>query len=131
MMPRPALPSLDELPAAWRASAVELRRWGAAGHAETLEQAARELSAALAADRDAVLNLEQAARESGFSADHLGKLVRAGRIPNAGRALAPKIRRGDLPRKAGVLPSAPGRGMSRVQIARSVVTSTQEPHDAG
>jgi hypothetical protein len=38
---------------------------------------------------------------SGYSADHLGELVREGKIPNAGRKNAPLIRRLDLPMKAG------------------------------
>jgi hypothetical protein len=47
------------------------------------------------------LTLVEAAKESGYSADHLGRLVRAGDIENVGRAHAPKIRRRNLPRKPG------------------------------
>lgn len=45
------------------------------------------------------LTLKQAAERSGYSANHLGRLIRDGRIPNAGQPNAPRIRRGDLPRK--------------------------------
>ena len=48
------------------------------------------------------LNLQQAARESGYSADHLGRLVRSGEIANAGRENAPKVLRKHLPRRPGV-----------------------------
>jgi len=51
---------------------------------------------------DTPLNLQQAAEESGYSADHLGRLVKDGEIPNAGRTKAPRILRKDLPRKPGV-----------------------------
>ena len=43
------------------------------------------LEEALAAENDEVLTLQRAAAESGYSADHLGRLVREGKIPNAGR----------------------------------------------
>ena len=48
------------------------------------------------------LNLQEGARESGYSPDHLGRLVKAGEIPNAGRENAPRILRKHLPRKPGV-----------------------------
>ncbi len=74
-----------------------------------------------------LLTLTEAARESGYSADHLGRLVKAGAIPNSGRTNAPRIRRKDLPRKASRLRSERGSGRlvdaTPVQIARAVVTS--------
>ena len=45
------------------------------------------------------LSLQRAAMESGYSVDHLGRLLREGRLRNAGRPNAPRIRRGDLPAK--------------------------------
>jgi hypothetical protein len=79
---------------------------------------------------DELLNLRQAARESGYSVDHLGRLVREGRISNAGRPRSPRVRRRDLPRKASVLPAAATRlnllGATPGQIARAVVTSQSE-----
>src|SRR5438128_326539 len=47
-----------------------------------------------------LLNLREAARQSGYSADHLGRKLKSGEIPNAGRPGAPRIRLRDLPRKA-------------------------------
>ena len=46
------------------------------------------------------LSLKRAALESGYSVDHLGRLVREGRLRNAGRPHSPRICRGDLPAKA-------------------------------
>ncbi len=46
------------------------------------------------------LNMKDAAAASGYSAEYLGRLVRDGKIANAGRPKAPKILRRDLPRKA-------------------------------
>jgi len=91
---------VDELALAWRQRAEDLRRYGALPSAVPFDVAADELEAALHAAEDALLTLEQAAHESGFSADHLGREVRESRIPNAGRPGAPRIRRADLPRKA-------------------------------
>ena len=73
------------------------------------------------------LTLDKAAEESGYTADHLSRLVRDGTVPNAGEPGSPRIRRADLPRKPG------HRGQpaslvddpipSRMQMARSVVNS--------
>lgn len=46
---------------------------------------------------DRPLTLKESADESGYSIDHLGWLVRRGRIPNAGHRHAPRIKREDLP----------------------------------
>lgn len=93
-------PPLAELPAAWRSRAIELRAWAAAeGAAAALEGAAVQLEAALRHADDELLTLTEAAAVSGYSADHLGRLVRDGTIRNAGRPNAPRIRRGDLPVK--------------------------------
>jgi len=86
------------LPAAWRARAEALRPYTPAA-AAAFETAAHELEEALRARALEPLNLQQAAQESGYSADHLARLVKSGKIANAGRPLAPKIRRGELPKK--------------------------------
>jgi hypothetical protein len=54
---------------------------------------------------DERLTLAQAAREANMHADTLRHLVSAGRIPNAGKKGAPRIRRKDLPRRAAAAPS--------------------------
>ena len=68
----------------------------------------------------------EAARRSGYSADHLGRLVRNGKIPNSGRPGTPSIARRDLPRKASALaePRLAGtprcRELSNAQIVQSI-----------
>lgn len=54
-----------------------------------------------AADPEEALDLRTAADVSGYSADHLTRLVREGRLRNLGRKHSPRFRRGDLPRKPG------------------------------
>ncbi len=73
-----------------------------------------------------MLTLTEAAEESGFSADHLGRLVHDGKIPNAGRPGAPRISRRHLPRKTGAAKSRlaakpPLREISTAQIVQSVI----------
>jgi hypothetical protein len=112
----------------WRAERDRLRRIGAlADPGLLIADILKDVEAILAAEEEETLSLARAARESGYSAGHLGRLVRAGTIPNAGRPQAPRIRRADLPRKATALrpqaaalhlpPATPG------QIARAVVTA--------
>jgi len=102
----PLAPALEQLAGQWRAHAQELRSWGGDASATALERAAADLEAALAREQDALLTLEQAAQESGYSADHLRHLVAEGTVPNAGRRGAPRVRRGDLPTRPGKARSA-------------------------
>ena len=43
------------------------------------------------------LTLTAASALSGYSTDHLSRLIRVGSLPNAGQKGAPRIRRADLP----------------------------------
>jgi hypothetical protein len=95
-----AITTPHQLPPVWRAKADVLRKHGAPGQATAVEALAEELDQVLRSELDVVLTLTDAAGESGYSAEHLGREVRQGRISNAGRQGAPRIRRGDLPRKA-------------------------------
>ena len=95
--------------------------------AKLLDGVLADVDAVFASEANEALTLRDAALESGYSSDHLARLVRSGVIPNAGRPNAPRIRRADLPHKACRLPAAPERrqllGADPEQIARSVVTS--------
>jgi hypothetical protein len=51
------------------------------------------------------LTLSEGARVSGYSTDHLRHLIAAGQLENLGRKHAPRVRRGDLPRKATMSPT--------------------------
>jgi hypothetical protein len=89
-----------DLAASWRARAEQLRPYAPAA-AEAFERAAAELEGALREASDEPLTLAEASAESGYSERRLRELVAAGEIPQAGRKHAPRIRRGDLPRRPG------------------------------
>jgi hypothetical protein len=74
-------------------------------------EARRRMLEQLDAAGEEALALTDAAKESGYSANHLGRLVRSGEIENIGRSNAPKIRRRDLPRKATPFPSCSSLGI--------------------
>jgi hypothetical protein len=122
----PGFDAMDALVSAWRARAEGLRPYAPAA-AAAFECAAEDLEQQVAGAAMEALSLTQAAVESGYSADHLGRLVAKGQIPNAGRPNAPRILRRDLPRKAANLPPpAPPVtlvGATPRQIARAVVNS--------
>ena len=113
-----------DLTAQWRDEANTLRRRGASAQAVALESCADDLERALRERDNELLNLTEAALLSGYSSEHLGRMVRDGVIPNAGRPNAPRIRHGDLPRKVGLPPDHEPvhiADTSRSQIARSIV----------
>jgi hypothetical protein len=116
---------VGELPDRWRAKAAELERY-APTVAAALEDAAVELERALTTGADDLLTLGQAAAASGYSTDHLSRLLREGKLPNVGRAHAPRIRRADLPRKPSRLPrphpTGHVLGADPRQVARAVAT---------
>lgn len=121
-----------ELAARWRADAAVLRRRGAAAQAALLEGCAEELARVEAATEEELLSLAEASRLSGYSADHLGKLVKRRQLANHGRAHAPRVRRGDLPRKAAgaaVVPLTPLSGS--FETIRREAIATVQPTKAG
>jgi hypothetical protein len=123
----------DELMGRWSQRADELKRLAANVDGQRLiAELLAELALLFREEDSQALTLREAAQESGYSPDHLGREVRAGRIPNVGRPNAPRIRRGDLPRKPGrLLSSQPENMFARRQIARSVVTSRNERNHDG
>jgi len=124
--------TLDACLAKWTAEADSLRRLGAqVDGAKLIEAIVADFQAVNRADDAETLTLIEAARESGYSSEHLGKLLRRGTIPNAGRKNAPRIRRRHLPYKPSALREALDAprlvGVTPGQIARAVVTSSGEP----
>ncbi|MDE2720578.1 hypothetical protein [Candidatus Palauibacter polyketidifaciens] len=120
-------PTVESLPATWRKRAKGLRRYGVETPATALERCAEELDATLVERDETTYSLVEASRESGYSADHLGRLVRDGKIPNAGRPGAPRIALKDLPRKAHA-PAEPrlaekrrSSEVSNAQIVQSII----------
>ena len=61
----------------------------------------REIVSSIRSIRDTSLeeplSLAEAARLSGYTADHIGRVVREGKLPNVGRKNAPRVRARDLP----------------------------------
>ena len=107
----------------WRTRAQLFRDHEEISLAIAYEKGAAALEEALASEGDVALTLRQAAEESGYSADHLGRLVRDGEIPNAGRPGAPRIARGDLPIKPEVASRPENLQLDRTQIVRSAINS--------
>ena len=110
------------LTAHWRSKASVFRDHEQASVAIAYERCADELEKALRTVEEAPLTLTEAAQLSGYCADHLGRLIREGKIPNAGRPKAPRIARGDVPRKSGAVagPSDIDE-LDRTQIVRSAI----------
>ncbi len=126
------LQQLTSLATEFRDSAALLRLYGAASEAVAVERCADQVEARLRDWHREPLTLSQAAAENGYSADHLARLIREGRLPNAGRKHRPLVRRCDLPSKGDALGDVAGQeewlGL-REQIVRSVVESETEDDD--
>lgn len=113
----------EDLVLEWRVEADLLEARGLRESATVIRSLADDLEAVLGREKEESLSLKEAARESGYSSDHLGRLVRSGKIPNAGRPGAPRIRRGDLPRKTKDLSRSgqrPNFPMPKTAIVRSI-----------
>lgn len=89
---------LEDFVSRWERRAEEYSRIGVVAEAAKV---VLELLSDFGATRDLaeaeLLTLRQAAKQSGYSEDHIGRLVREGKIPNSGRRGAPRIRVGDVP----------------------------------
>lgn len=118
-----------ELPAVWRQQAVTLEGFGAAEAAKALGWCAEQLELALNTQDDVLLTIGEAAALSGYSQDHLRKLLRTGRVKNSGRKGKPLIRAADLPRKPGTLraKASVSTVVSRVKVA--CVAASDEGRD--
>ena len=122
--------TVESLPADWRKQAKSLRRYGGETPAIAIERCADDLETTLVERDETTLSLVEAARESGYSRDHLGRLVRDGKIPNAGLPNAPRIARIHLPRKAPaqapLAEEPPPRERSNAQIVQSIIQRGME-----
>ena len=83
----------------WEADALAADRRHDARGAALLRDLAAELRAAHASAGAEALTLGEAAKESGYSTEHLRHLVSSGALPNSGRRHSPRIARADLPKK--------------------------------
>lgn len=119
MMLRP----LEELAREWTREAALFRKRGLDDFAQFAESLASDLLEALEDLENEPLTLAEAAEISGYSSDHLGRLVRDGTITNAGRPGAPRIFRRDLPLKAESRVSKPTENghISNRQVVQSII----------
>lgn len=92
---------LQELAREWREDAERFRTYGAEQLATACAKHADDLEAALAAREMTAVTLEEAAEMGGYSYSHLQHLVAEGKIENVGSKGEPRIRRADVPVKAG------------------------------
>ena len=84
----------------WAARRDEMRRLKASVDAATIcEEFLIDLEQMLRASGETRLSLGEAAKMSGYSSDHIGRLVRLGKLRNVGRKGAPRVLLGDLPHR--------------------------------
>ena len=121
MIPAPGHMFLGDLVSEWRAAAKLFREHEQAASAVAYEKCADALEEVLAHENETPLTLPEAAAESGYSADHLSRRVREGKIANAGKTNAPRIAKKDLPRKRSVAPQPARAQIDRTQIVRSAI----------
>ena len=113
----------DEFFAKWTQESELFRRRDAhVSGAALCDELLADVRAVLDSDLDSALPLAAAAERSGYSVEHLGRLVRHGDIPNAGRMHAPRIRVRDLPRKARVVATAPSAAYDAATDARNLLS---------
>ena len=112
-----------DLPGEWRDRSRLFRDHEETSVALAYEKCADALEDALHRESETPLPLTEASDLSGYSTDHLGRLVREGKIPNAGQPGAPRIARGDLPIRAGVVRQPRSLQISPTQIVRSAINA--------
>lgn len=125
------LDPLRDLADTWEEEAETLRGRGAHRQAEALESAAEDLQKRISYWTKKPLSPAKAATESGYTADHIRRLIREGKVPNAGDESSPRIERRHVPRKPGhALGNVSGERVgSRSRVARAVLDSDQEAED--
>ena len=102
----------------WRERASYLEQFGDPSTGRLWKLAAVELERSLQDVADETVSLAEAATISGYTIDHLGALIRRGKLANAGRPGAPRIRRADLPTKNPQGRGRPARRRSDLHIRR-------------
>jgi hypothetical protein len=99
---------LDVALAEVRAKAEEQRTFGNEPAAKAMEWVSNRIERALREESFELLSLEEASCASGFSKEHLARLVRTGRLPDR----RPAGSRGRLVFRRSDLPSKPSRGQN-------------------
>jgi len=113
---------LKEQLADWTKQAEVAERMVAHGYATATRDRIGDIENLMNSCLQEPLSLKDAAQESGYSTDHLGRLIRDGSIPNAGRPGAPRLARRDLPLKpARVARERLADNVQNVQIVQSII----------
>lgn len=124
--PDTTMTHLDNLITRWRSEASFIRsRYNDEPRARVCEVCADELEEAIREAAGQPLTLAQAAHMSGYSKDHISRLIRDGKITNAGRKGSPRVLVRDLPRKPGLRPEPPRLHLTKAgkeSVARSVLS---------
>lgn len=108
-----------ELVGQWRNRANELEPF-AAPVSVAFRRAADELEDALAEAADEELTLQEAKALGGYAPRSLRQMIADGKLKNVGRKGAPRIRRADVPRKAGGKGSAQSGWAAEDHVAEIV-----------
>lgn len=107
----------------WRSRGDELARLGAhVDGAKLCGEVLADFEAVLATEDEELLNLDEAADRSGYSKDHLRRLVREYKLRAVRRGRRLSFRAGDLPKKPFVVDAGPVRAYDPVADARRVAT---------
>lgn len=106
-----------------RSRAEEFRRLDAhVSGAKLIDEILTELEPVVNGEQSEALTIAQAATRSGYTADHIGRLVRSGKLANVGKPGAPRVRASDLPRKpaaqVAAVPIAPYNPNSDARFIR-------------
>ncbi|MFL5561148.1 MAG: hypothetical protein ACJ79K_06715 [Gemmatimonadaceae bacterium] len=110
----------------WSDEAIVLGKRGDERGSRLLDALARELVEAVELENEQPLTLRDASKYSGYSEDHLGRLVRHGKLENVGRPGAPRVRRRNVPKKAtaiSAIASTSGQSDNVAILVRDIATS--------
>lgn len=109
---------------AWSQRACEFDKHGLEPGAKLIRTLIAELSEQSSHYLAEPLTLESASKESGYSPDHLARLVRKGILKNLGKKGAPRVSRRELPIRPALAQPALRLQLaptSRHQVARSLI----------
>src|SRR5205085_1614633 len=111
----------EALKSRWTVRRNELRETDAwVSGAKLCDQLLADLERLWTEEDSTELTLMEAARASGYSADHLRRLVRLGRLPASHRGRRLFFRSADLPRKPATVDVQPKRAYDPSAHARQV-----------
>ena len=105
----------------WTSRRDELKRLNASVDGATLcDEVLNDLDALLTSRSEQTVTLAEAADLSGYSRDHLARLIRLGRIRNAGRKHRPLLLVRELPVRPRNIAGSKGTGYDPNTDARSL-----------